>query len=413
MKTALVLALALSFAPGPASARAAASTPRPEAARVALLAENAEALKGSAPLLQEDAGRVPDYLRAFGPAPAAARPFADMLASVVYGDSLEPEVKLAMGYAIARRLSNDYLAAHMSRALRASGRGRSILDAIGSKNPVPMLASDKLALDYAERLTDDVNGIDDEAFRKTRAWFNDSQIVELTTTVCFFNYFSRFTQATGLKPEAWALAEPRDVGESLRSAPREAGPVPRVGLISDAELAGMNEVADGAKAQSAGGLGIGIANSQRAMMRAPHAARAWKAYWTAVRQYDLTGRELKLQVSFAVSNANRCRYCTVHQVVGLRRLGVDPAKLVAMMKDDSALTPRELAAVKFARKLTKSPASVADGDWAALSGEFGEQGAMEVLLQTCAFAFMNRFTDNLGLPSEEEAIKVYNEVYKR
>ena len=53
--------------------------------------------------------------------------------------------------------------------------------------------------------------------------------------------------------------------------------------------------------------------------------------------------------------ANGCRYCTLHQVMGLRRLGVDPAKLVAMKKDDSALTPKERAAVEFARRLTKSP----------------------------------------------------------
>jgi len=34
-----------------------------------------------------------------------------------------------------------------------------------------------------------------------------------------------------------------------------------------------------------------------------------------------------------------------------------------------------------------------------------------VLLQTCNFAFMNRFTDGLQLPSEDEAIKVYLETY--
>jgi hypothetical protein len=33
------------------------------------------------------------------------------------------------------------------------------------------------------------------------------------------------------------------------------------------------------------------------------------------------------------------------------------------------------------------------------------------MLQTCAFAFMNRFTDGLQLPSEDEAIRVYQETY--
>jgi alkylhydroperoxidase family enzyme len=43
--------------------------------------------------------------------------------------------------------------------------------------------------------------------------------------------------------------------------------------------------------------------------------------------------------------------------------------------------------------------------------EFGERGAVEVALQTCAFAFMNRFTDGLRLPSEDEAIRAYQEIY--
>ena len=52
-----------------------------------------------------------------------------------------------------------------------------------------------------------------------------------------------------------------------------------------------------------------------------------------------------------------------------------------------------------------------DDDYNRLRAEFGERGALEVVLQTCNFAFMNRFTDNLGLPSEDEAIRVYREVY--
>ncbi len=33
------------------------------------------------------------------------------------------------------------------------------------------------------------------------------------------------------------------------------------------------------------------------------------------------------------------------------------------------------------------------------------------MLHTCAFAFMNRFTDGLQLPSEDEPIRVYQEIY--
>jgi alkylhydroperoxidase family enzyme len=75
------------------------------------------------------------------------------------------------------------------------------------------------------------------------------------------------------------------------------------------------------------------------------------------------------------------------------------------------LTPREKVAVLFARKLTDRPSGMTDADWAAVTAEFGNAGALEVLLQTCSFAFMNRFTDGLQLPSEDEAVKVYLETY--
>ena len=68
-------------------------------------------------------------------------------------------------------------------------------------------------------------------------------------------------------------------------------------------------------------------------------------------------------------------------------------------------------AVRFARELTERPGAVKDDEYATLAAEFGAGGALEVLMQTCNFAFMNRFTDGLALPSEDEAIKIYKEVY--
>jgi AhpD family alkylhydroperoxidase len=186
-----------------------------------------------------------------------------------------------------------------------------------------------------------------------------------------------------------------------------------VALLTDEEIAAASAAAASARTPEAqrGGLGLGLANSQRAMLRVPALAAAWRAVTAAAREGEVVGRDIKLQVSFAVSMANGCRYCTLHQVLGLRRLGVEPAKLVSMKKDDSALTRRELVAVTFARKLTEAPASVTDADFAALVREFGERGALEVVLQTCTFAFMNRFTDGLRLPSEDEAVRVYQELY--
>ena len=51
-------------------------------------------------------------------------------------------------------------------------------------------------------------------------------------------------------------------------------------------------------------------------------------------------------------------------------------------------------------------------DLAALRSSLGnDREVMDALLQSCAFNYMNRFTDGLRLPSEDEAIRVYQEVY--
>ncbi|MBI3652765.1 MAG: carboxymuconolactone decarboxylase family protein [Acidobacteria bacterium] len=378
-------------------------------ARVALVAETSELFTGIENLEPPETHRVPNYLRAIAALPNATKPLAHLLKTVIYGGTLAPETKLSMGLRISQLTASPYVAAHLQRLLGGSARGQQMLTGIKANEAEAMSAADRLALRYAEALTQEVHGVSDEDFQKTRAYFNDSQIVELTMTVCFFNYFTRFCEALNLPVEEWAL----NTAAATSLAQNYAPPVARVALISDAQMQAASDVLAASKntQAAASGLGLGIANSQRAMLRVPDISAAWRAFGTAARDYAEVSREIKLHVSFAVSMANGCRYCTLHQVLGLRRLKVDPAKLMAMKKDDAALSARELAAVTFARQLTRAPATISDGDYEKLKAEFKEQGALEVLLQTCNFAFMNRFTDGLRLPSEDEAIRVYKEVY--
>ncbi|HEX8147050.1 MAG TPA: carboxymuconolactone decarboxylase family protein [Pyrinomonadaceae bacterium] len=404
-------------APGPAAAPVAvaelerAARARTSAQpRVALAEPTAEGLKGDAPADPLEGAQPPNYLRALAGQTKAAPQFARLVRAVLYGGTLPPETKMGMALRVAQQLNSPYAAAHASRWLRASPHGRELLNAARADRLGSLGNAEQLALSYADSLTRGVHDVSDADFARTRAAYNDAQLVELTMAVCFFNYFTRMSESFGLPVEPWALDAQTTTPASVAAYRR---PPARVALISDEELAATQAAAAAAKEpqKPAAGLGLGLANSQRAMLRVPDIALAWRAYGQAVREHASVGRDIQLQVSFAVSTANGCRYCTLHQVLGLRRLGVSPAKLVSMKKDDSQLTPRELAAVTFARKVTRAPASVTDEDFRALKSEFGERGAAEVLLQTCAFSFMNRLTDGLRLPSEDEAVRTYRETY--
>jgi len=372
--------------------------PRVGLAEVAEL-KNADAL---------ETANVPNYIKALASNTKAAPQFANLVQTFLFGGTVPAETKIAMGLKIAQIYESGYLFAHTNRWLRAGEKGQALLKNWEDKKNFS--EAERLAIDYAEKLTNDIHGVSDADFGRIRGAYNDSQIVELTMTVSFFNHFVRLVEAANLPVEDWVL---NDKAPKMPLITPFEVPRARIGLVSDRELAAGNLALTNAKQPQnpAQSLGLGIANSQRAMMRVPDFQAAWREFGFQNRQSWSIDRNIQLQISFAVSMVNGCRYCTLHQVQGLRRLGVDPKKLLAMKKDDSALTPRELTAVEFARKLTRQPASVTDEDFEKLKKEFGEQGATEVVLQTGAFAFMNRFTDGLRLPSEDEAVKTYQETY--
>ena len=255
----------------------------------------------------ESTGQVPDYLKAvaYTNSEAATR-LAKLVRVVIFGGTLPPSLKLAMGSQITQQCQARYAQAHVQRLAKAVGGGD------------PRTA---LAVRYATDLTRDVHGVSDETFNAVNMRFNDAQVVELTMVTCFFNYFARLTNGLGLTPEPWLIG-----GSPQVPASNDNGlTIARVALASDAELAMAASIQERAKSNTNNSLGIGIANSQRAMIRVPDLYEAWMGGFGAQRTSGTTApppvvpRTTMLQVSLAVSLANGCRYCVLHQVQGLRR----------------------------------------------------------------------------------------------
>jgi AhpD family alkylhydroperoxidase len=379
--------------------------------RVALAPDTAALLDeiGSESLEPAASGHVPNYLRAIAVRPGAAKSYAHFTRAVLYKGTVEPEIKMAMGLRMAQMNTSPYVAAHVERLLRSSERGRKLLSAIGKSEFKSLPIADLLALHYADWLSPNVNGVSDANYREVRGYYTDSEIVELTFVVCYFNYFTRLAEGLNLPVEPWVFDSP-----AQPNPPAYEHPMWRVQVISEEQLelsSNDNPILKDMRNRVKGSLGLNIANSERAMLWSPEIAQAWWTYGRTVRQTIELPREMMLQVSFAVSMANGCRYCILHQVLGLRKQGISAEKLVSMRKDDSSLTPREFIAVQFARALTRNPPAVSDTDYDKLKAEFGDTGALDILFQACTFAFMNRFTDGLKMPSEDVAVQTYREVY--
>jgi AhpD family alkylhydroperoxidase len=354
---------------------------------------------------------VPNYVKAFASRPGAPAAFAHVVRTFVYGGLVQPEIKMGMALRVAQLNSNPYLAAHAKRLLRSTDDGKTILAAIAADKIASLPVEQRLALTYADELSPEFGGVDDRTFREVRGYYNDSQIVELTLSVCFFNYFTRLAEGLNLPVEEWVLQTPAHPDVPVFHP--YAGRVP---FLTDAHLALLNwdqdppmkEMAERTKA----GMDMYLPNSERTMLWSPNLPEAWWAFNSiASKTPSPLPRTIRGYVTFAVATSNGCRYCTLHTLLGLRHAGVDPAKLLAMKKDDSQLSLEELTAVQFARKITRRPGTTTDADWSKLVMAFGEREAEDILLGACGMNYLNRFNDAMHSPSEDNAIQTYREVY--
>lgn len=66
-------------------------------------------------------------------------------------------------------------------------------------------AAERVALEYAERITNTHEQVDDALFERLKAHFTEAQIVELTAAVAFENFRSKFNPALGVEAQGFCL----------------------------------------------------------------------------------------------------------------------------------------------------------------------------------------------------------------
>ena len=108
---------------------------------------------------------------------------------------------------------------------------------------------------------------------------------------------------------------------------------------------------------------------------------------------------------------NECQYCIKHHYTGLTRLLDDDGRSGAIR---AALTssvwaavfdPRETAALEYVRKLTESPAEIANADVRSLRNAGWEDGEiLEINQVTAYFNYANRTVLGLGINTDGDIL---------
>ena len=66
-------------------------------------------------------------------------------------------------------------------------------------------AAERVALEYAERMTITGQSVDDAFFAELRRHFSEPQIVELTAAIALENFRSKFNPALGVEAQGFCL----------------------------------------------------------------------------------------------------------------------------------------------------------------------------------------------------------------
>ena len=119
-------------------------------------------------------------------------------------------------------------------------------------------------------------------------------------------------------------------------------------------------------------------------------------------------------VAVATSLLNRCDYSFAHHWTNARKLIRDEARAAEMLqalRDDQperAFAGKELALLRYARKLTRSPGALERADVDACRDAGADDGEILEVNQVCAyFNYSNRLLNGIGVDTEGDTVGYY------
>ena len=161
------------------------------------------------------------------------------------------------------------------------------------------------------------------------------------------------------------------------------------------------------------GPGGAIDNVMKVHSLRPHTMEGHSALYKSVLHH--TGNTMPVWflecLGIYTSLANRCDYSVAHHYAGLCRLLQDTARAEAihaalsMAKPEAAFAGKELALLRYVRKLTLSPQEMIEDDIGVLRQAGCEDGEMLEANQVCAyFNYSNRLLNGLGVTTQGDVL---------
>jgi uncharacterized peroxidase-related enzyme len=141
----------------------------------------------------------------------------NLMKAVLTTGTLEQRLKEMVIVRTSQLNQCTYCVSSHSILLRNLGVSQDAIEALDNPEDERWQPCEKLALRYAEQVTKNAKGVSDRLWNELKQYFDEGQLVELTTAIGLFNMFNRFNEALQVE-----LTTPGWVGNSPPPVPSVA-----------------------------------------------------------------------------------------------------------------------------------------------------------------------------------------------
>ncbi len=150
---------------------------------------------------EEATGKVPEWARVMANCPVVLKEFFDLFKVVMGPGTVPEETKWKVAHQVSALNKCEYCVDVTEEKLKSMGLSEDRMKDILSDDIDSLSPEEKAAVIYANESTLKAPQVGDEIFEELRKYYNDAQIVEITSVIGFFNYINRFNDALRVLPQ--------------------------------------------------------------------------------------------------------------------------------------------------------------------------------------------------------------------
>jgi uncharacterized peroxidase-related enzyme len=153
--------------------------------------------------VEQEYGFVPNILRAMAHCPDLVTAFVPLWAQVYRSPAIGPRLRALAALGTAKAQDCTYCVAHMTASARRAGLGEQEIGSVGDTVAERAVFDprDALALELAEVLTHDPDGITADLRERLTTTFRPAEIVNVVLAIGMYNLTSRFLKALEIDVE--------------------------------------------------------------------------------------------------------------------------------------------------------------------------------------------------------------------